>query len=187
MCSSPLLLQRSFSLTWPNSDPNYCSSQHRISSTSQGILSFSSPPQPFQAFVSHQILEILSFNQGQKRLFISHTSFLLPAPLALLPSPTFPYHSHICGATAFQWFYTPTTGLFLSFSSRLVRYIDLHTARGFMDLLISRRFKVCLARYHMKTARWAILHPITVDGIVQHQDPTQHFWFISHRLAFMLF
>lgn len=44
---------------------------------------------------------------------------------------------------------------------------DLYTARGFMDPLISRLFKVHLASYHMKTALWVILHLTAADGIVQ--------------------
>lgn len=57
--------------------------------------------------------------------------------------------------------------------------IDLYTARGFMDLLISRQFKVCLASYQIKTALWAILHPTTVDEIVQVNTRTQHSIFDS--------
>lgn len=134
------------------------------------LFSFICQSQPFQGFVSHQILEILSFQQGQRRLLISPISFLLPIALILLPLSTFPSHSHICGATAFKCFNTPTTPPACGWLDN----IDLYTVRGFMDLLISRQFKVCLASYHMKTDLWAILHPTTVDGIFQVNIRTQH-------------
>lgn len=171
--SSPLLLQSSFSLTWPNGDPNYCSSVFPPF-LEVFFLSFANhnPSRPLCPIRSLKYYPLSRDRKGCSSLPPPFSSLL---PLFSCCCPRFlltltsVVPQHLNGSTHPQ-----LAGSSAPPACGWLDNIDLYTAREFTDLLISRQFKVCLASYHTKIGLWAILHSTTVDGIFKVNIRTQY-------------